>query len=381
MHVITELDVGGAEVMLTKLLSAMDPGRFRHSVLSLKNKGPMAAQIEKLGISVFELNLHRPFSHLNSRSRLRKVLSRQRPALIQGWMYHGNLAASLFHFPNRRKRPVIWNIRHSLNSLKQEKILTRMVVRAGALFSGSPAGIIYNAHVSADQHAALGYSPKRAHVIPNGFDLKRFRPNRHVRQKLRSQLGVPKGGILIGLIARYHPMKDHVNFLRAASLIAKKSANVRFLILGRNVDNPASGLIRHVEALGLTNRVTFLGEHLDIESFLAALDIASLSSYGEGFPNVVGEAMACGIPCVVTDVGDCRRLVGKTGIVVPPRDAPALKKGWERLMDKGQLERENLGSAARRRMFENFEISKIAGQYGELYQRIMDSKRERAKAP
>ena len=124
------------------------------------------------------------------------------------------------------------------------------------------------------------------------------------------------------------------------------------------------------EILGLTDSVTFLGERSDVESFYAALDIASLSSYGEGFPNVIGEAMACCIPCVVTDVGDCRRVVGKTGIVVPAKDPEALRNGWNRLINKGQEERAKLGIAARRRIHENFEISKVAGQYEELYQKL-----------
>jgi len=375
MHIITELDVGGAEIMLTKLLGAMDPVRLKQSVLSLQSKGPIGIQIEKLGIPVYELNLHRPFSKIRALLRLRMILFKQRPDLIQGWMYHGNLAAGLFRFLNVLKRPVIWNIRHSINHLEQEKILTHMVIRAGALFSRSTAGIIYNSHVSAAQHAAIGYSPGKACIIPNGFDLRRFQPNLHARQKVRSELKVPEDGILIGLIARYHPMKDHVNFLQAASLISKQRTNVRFLILGRNVDKRSSGLIRLVETLGLTDRVTCLGERPDVEFFYPALDIASLSSsYGEGFPNVIGEAMACCIPCVVTDVGDSRRLVGKTGIVVPVRDPETLKKGWDRLIDKGQVERANLGAAARRRILENFAISKVAGQYEELYQKVVEGK-------
>jgi len=374
MHMITELNVGGAEIMLKKLLETMDPGRFKQSVLSLQNKGPIGNQIEKLGITVYELNLHRPFSRIRALSRLRMIFSEQRPDLIQGWLYHGNLAASLLRFLNVSNRPVIWNIRCSLNSFKREKPLTYMAIWAGVLFSGSVAGILYNSHFSADQHSAIGYSHGKACIIPNGFDLKRFKPNLHARQKVRSALRVPKDGVLIGLIARYHPMKDHVNFLEAASLIAKQRTNVRFLILGGDVDKRASGLIGIVEALGLGDRVIFLGERPDVESFYPALDIASLSSYGEGFPNVIGEAMACCIPCVVTDVGDCRRLVGKTGIVVPAKNPEALKKGWEELIEKGKAERNKLGTAARKRILENFEISNIAGRYEELYQRVMEAK-------
>jgi glycosyltransferase involved in cell wall biosynthesis len=373
MHVITGLNVGGAEVMLTKLLSAMDPDRFRHSVLSLQNKGPIGCQIEKLGLPVYELNLHRPVFSIYGLFKLRTILLLENPDLIQGWMYHGNLFASLFCFIHLFKRPIIWNIRCSLNDLKQEKFLTQMAILAGAHSSRSPAGIIYNSHVSADQHAALGYFPGKAHIVPNGFDLNRFKPNAHFRQKLRSELGIPEDGILIGLIARYHPMKDHENFLQAASLMARERAEVRFLMLGRGVDKPSSGLTRLIVSSGLKYRVTCLGERMDVESYYAALDIASLSSsHGEGFPNVIGEAMACAIPCVVTDVGDSRWLVGKTGIVVPPKDPMALKKGWDTLINKGQAERANMGRAARKRILENFTISSVAALYEEQYQQVID---------
>ena len=374
MHIITELNVGGAEIMLKKLLETMDPERFKQSVLSLQNKGPIGAQIEELGIPVYGLNLHRPFSRIRALTTLRMILSEQHPDLIQGWLYHGNLAASLLRFLKVSNRPVIWNIRCSLNSFKLEKPLTYMAIRAGVLFSRSVAGILYNSHFSTDQHSAIGYSRGKACIIPNGFDLSRFKPNLYARQKVRSALKVPVDEILIGLIARYHPMKDHANFLQAASLIAKQRTNVRFLILGGDVDKRASGLIGIVEALGLGGRVIFLGERPDVESFYPALDIASLSSYGEGFPNVIGEAMACCVPCVVTDVGDCLQLVGRTGIVVPAKNPEALKEGWEELIDKGQAERNKLGTAARRRILENFEISDIAGRYEELYQRVMEAK-------
>lgn len=373
MHVITELNVGGAEVMLAKLLPAMDPDRFSHSVLSLQNKGPIGSQIEKLGVPVHELNLHRPFFSIYGLFKLRTILSLENPDLIQGWMYHGNLVASLFRSIHLYQRPVIWNIRCSLNNLKQEKFLTQMAILAGSRLSRSATGILYNSHVSANQHAAIGYFSGKAHIVPNGFDLNRFKPNTHFRHKLRSELRVPEAGILIGLIARYHPMKDHENFLKAASLMARERENVRFLMLGRGVDNPSSGLEQLIASLGLKHRVSCLGERMDIESFYAALDIASLSSsHGEGFPNVVGEAMACSIPCVVTDVGDSRRLVGKTGIVVPPKDSMALKKGWDTLINKRQTERANMGRAARKRILENFAISSVAAQYEEQYQQVID---------
>ncbi len=376
LHVITDLDMGGAEVMLAKLIASTDRNRFNPSVLSLKRRGVISHRIERLGVPVSELDFDHPHFSPQAIVKFTKTLFRSRPRLIQGWMYHGNLAATLMRFLNVGNASVIWNIRYSLNGLNQEKMVTRLFVRMGALLSGGPHAIIYNSHNSLEQHGAIGYFSRNALVIPNGFDEKRFRPDLPIRRRVRARLGVPEKGILIGLIARYNPMKDHPSFLKAASLLSKERNDVHFLLVGRNVDGPSSGLVPMVERLGLSDRVTCLGEQSDTAPFNMALDIASLSSaYGEGFPNVIGEAMSCAIPCVVTDVGDCRRLVGNTGIVVPPKDSGALKDGWDRMIQMGSVKRRRLGEAARNRILEHFTISKVAARYEDLYENILGKRK------
>jgi glycosyltransferase involved in cell wall biosynthesis len=377
MHLITDLDMGGAEVMLGKIIAATDRDRFNPSVLSLKKRGVIADRIEKLGVPVSELNLDRPHASPQAMLKFRKAYHRLRPHLLQGWMYHGNLAATLIKFLNSGKIPVIWNIRYSLNGLDREKALMRILIRAGALVSGSTDAIIYNARMSLNHHTAIGYGPLKAHVIPNGFDTGHFRPRPRLRQISRNQLGVSGDEILIGLIARYDPLKNHSGFLEAASMMARARSDVRFLMVGRGVDESSSGLIKKIEDLGLKNRVICRGQHANVTPFYAALDIAVLSSIAEGFPNVIGEAMSCGVPCVVTDVGDCSHLVGGTGIVVPPEDSSALKIGCEQLIDMGPSEREHLGAAARKRILEHFAISKVASRYEKLYESILEDNHQK----
>ena len=371
-HVITDLDLGGAEVMLTRLLETLDRDQFKLTVVSLKKRGVITERIEALGIPVYHLNMNAPLKWCDGILTFRRLLQQKSPDLIQGWMYHGNVASFLLKALFAKKTKVLWNIRHSLHILREQPVVLRFLIRLGAFLSKSCHGIIYNAGISAKQHAAMGYSPQKEIVIPNGFDLERFRPDPRARKKVRGDLNVPEKTILIGLIARFDPLKDHVNFLKAAALLVREKEDVYFLMVGRGVDQKESGLLKWIERLGLKGRVMCLGERHDVAPYYAALDIMALTSRAEAFPNAVGEAMSSGVPCVVTDVGDCRYLVGNTGIVVPPRNPEALKAGLEKLIEMGHVKRGLLGEAARNRIREKFSISSIVKQYETLYQGLVN---------
>lgn len=372
LHVITDLDLGGAEVMLAKLLETLDCDQYKLTVVSLKKRGVIAERIEALGISVYHLNLNAPLKWYDGILQFRRLLQQKSPDLIQGWMYHGNLASFLLKALFTPKTPVLWNIRHSLHMLHEQPVVLRLLIRLGAFLSKSCQGIIYNAGISARQHAAMGYSPQKEIVIPNGFDLELFRPDQQARKKVRGDLKIPEEAILIGLIARFDPLKDHVNFLKAAALLAREKDDVYFLMVGRGVDQKESGLLKWIERLGLKGRAICLGERHDVAPYYAALDIMALTSHAEAFPNVVGEAMSSGVPCVVTDVGDCRYLVGNTGVVAPPGNPEALKAGFGKLIEMGPAERGLLGEAARNRIRERFSILSIVTQYETLYQGLVN---------
>ena len=368
LHVINGLSIGGAEMMLYKLLSRTSRERFEPVVISLMGQGALGARIEALGVPVHAMGMKPGMPTPGATWRLIRLVRRLKPDLIQGWMYHGNLAALLAGTFAPGPVPVLWNIRRSLYSLDHDKPLTAIITKLGARLSGLPVKILYNSKVGAIQHRDFGYRPDKTLVIPNGFDTELFVPSTEARGSVRLELDLAENTVLIGLIGSYSPRKDHTNFLRAAALLLKSRPDIHFILSGRGVawENQALGEL--VRSLGITERVHLLGERHDIPRLTAALDIASSSSaFDEGFPNVVGEAMSCGVPCVVTDVGDSAWIVEETGLVVPPRNSEALCTAWLELIEMGTAARRNLGMRARQRIKEQFSIEKIVQQYERVY--------------
>lgn len=370
MHVITGLDMGGAEMMLLKLLSASRE-YWQSMVVSLKDQGMIGQSIAKLGVPVECLHL-RPYAPNPARFlSLMSLTRRFRPQVIQGWMPHGNLAASLTQFASRIAAPVIWNVRMSLDVVEGEKLITLGLIRLGAFLSRHPTAIIYNSWTGAKQHEKCGYRGAQSAVISNGFDCDVFRPDEAAHHRICEQLGLESSAILIGLVARLHPAKDHFGFLQAASLVSAMHPESRFLLVGKGLAGSEPALTNLINQLDLTGRILLLGERTDTPQLTAGLDIACSSSSYEGFSNSIGEAMACGVPCVVTDVGDSAYLVGDTGLIVPPRNPEALAHAIGQLIDGGLAKRKELGMVARRRIESEFSLPKIARRYEDLYKECL----------
>ncbi len=391
-HVITGLDVGGAEMMLLRLAGSELGERYRWTVVSLLSGGELVPRLRQTGAEVVELGVRRgsALSLLRALPRLWARLHALRPDLIQGWMHHGNLAAVL---TAPAAVPVLWNVRKSIGELEKEKRGTRLVVRAGAPASPRVDAGIYNSRLSLQQHAELGYREARRCYIPNGFDLERFRPDADARASVRAELGLSAETRLVGLIGRLHAVKGHGVFLDAAArLLAEELAEelarerhgeapVHFLLAGRGVTVQAPELAAHLSG-GLGARVHALGERTDVPRLTAALDVAcSASRYSEGFPNVLGEAMACAVPCVVTDVGDTREIAGASSAasarnsagaeVVPPNDAEALAAAIGRQLQLSPEQRRRSGAAARQRVEREYSLSSIAQRYDRLYREVL----------
>ena len=375
LYVTTGLDSGGAQMMLYNLLSRMDRDRFDPAVISLMGQDALGDRIKALGIPVYTIGMKPGIPTPGAVWRLIRLIHQLKPDLIQGWMYHGNLAAQLASsiFTSHRF-PVVWSIHYSIDALASDKKMTVALVKFGAYISKSPKQVLFVSQVSKSQHEALGYARENSHVIPNGFDTSRFLPSSvDDRTVLRSELGLPEDCLLIGLAGRYHPMKDHANFVRAAALLLETNPQVRFLMMGQAVtqDNPT--LSNLLQELGIHDRVLLLGERQDMPRLLASLDVfTSASAYGEAFPMVVGEAMACEVPCVVTDVGDSSWMVGNTGRVVPPRSPQVLAEAWNELIALGKESRNCLGKAARSRIITEFSLNSIVAQYESLYEQILN---------
>jgi glycosyltransferase involved in cell wall biosynthesis len=369
-HVITSLDTGGAQMMLLKLLSS---GRkdWQPDVVSLAGRGMIGTRLAALGIPVQALGMKRAVPNPFRALELMRLTRSNSPQLIQGWMYHGNLMASLGGLAAPGRSPVLWNIRHTVYALSQERWGTALVIRMGAALSRSPAAIIYNSQTSAIQHEALGYSRANRIVIPNGFDCSLFGPDQDARSIVRQELGLGNDAVVIGLIARYHPMKNHEGFLRAASLVARNYPGIHFLLAGSGVTTEQPGLMKIIQQEGLDDRVTLLGERSDVARLNAALDIACSASMAEGFSNAIGEAMASGVPCVVTDVGDNAFLIGSAGLAVPPGSSEALAGALAELVAAGPDRRRDVGEAARRRVEAEFSLPSVVRRYEDLYERVM----------
>lgn len=368
VHVITGLHVGGAESMLLKLLGSMDRTRFQPAVISLLPGGETRSLIEATGVPVHDLGMKKGLPTPSSLLALRRLARKLEPDVVQGWMYHGNLAASLLEKFAPGKPAAFWNIRHSVADLAQEKSSTRLAIRLGSRASGLPDGIIYNSSVSLDQHALLGYRLDKGLMIPNGFDLDRFRPSESARSVLLSELALSGDSLLVGVAARRHPMKGHEEFLSAAGTLTRDGRPIHYLLVGRGVTPMDSRLKGLAEKGELKGRVHLLGQREDMPGFLAGLDLLCVPSiYGEGFPNVLGEAMACGVPCLATDVGESREIVGATGRIVPPGNVPALAEGLEAMLE-GALERHSTEEVAcRERIQTMYSLDKIAERYEKLY--------------
>jgi glycosyltransferase involved in cell wall biosynthesis len=282
-------------------------------------------------------------------------------------MYHGNLAATVAARLARSKAPVLWNVRHSLEDLQNEKRLTAAIINYSARLSGNTKQVIYNSSSSMKQHQAVGYSTDNALVIPNGFDMEKFMPSESLRAEVRSKLGVGEDLLLVGLIARYHPIKAHSDFLRAAADCARILPETRFLMVGEGVETSNRDFIDMVTATGLSEKFILLGKRGDVDRLLPALDLLALSSRSEGFPNVLGEAMACGVPCVSTNVGDCAWIVGDTGRVVPPGSPDLLGLAMADSLQRPRQVRAACGSAARERVKQLFSLESVVRSYEELY--------------
>jgi glycosyltransferase involved in cell wall biosynthesis len=367
LHIISSLSVGGAERALYNLLRGGLSDELDCTVLSLRDEGAYGARIRALGVPVHTLELQTYSGLVAAGYKIRNLVSKFQPDVIQGWMYHGNLAASLARLLSIHKPVVVWNIRHSLYDILNEKTLTRYVIRGNKQLSKKIETIIYNSQLAKEQHEAFGFSIHSGIVIPNGFDLNELSERNDIRNKLRSAFGIDERDIVIGHVARLHPMKDHQTFLHSAVKVIKSYERVKFMLIGRNVQMSTPELAGIVPPESEKHFI-FLGERSDVYDIMQAMDILCVSSaWGEGFPNVLGEAMASSVPCVTTDVGDSRHIVGDTGLVVSPSDTSALTDALNNMVALSYDERRALGRKARKRIAENYSLKSVCKSYEKVY--------------
>ena len=359
--------------MLYRLLCASLNGPFSSSVISLTDIGPVGQKIQDIGIPVIALGMRRGFPDPRKFVRLVCLLRQLKPQLVQTWMYHADLLGGLAA-KAAGDIPIIWSIHHTTLDTRLDKKNTILVANVCARLSKwLPKKIVCCSKTTKKIHISLGYSKQKMVVIPNGFDLKSFHPDNTARKDLRSELCIPEDAALIGLVGRFHPQKDHRNFVKAAEKLNRSYPNVHFLLCGNNITWDNSDLVAWIDTAGIRGQCHLLGPRDDMPTIQGSLDILASSSRGEAFPLVIGEAMACGVPCVATNVGDSAYIVGDTGIIVPPRDPHALAQAWEKLLSLSLEERIQLGNKARKRIMDNFDLQSVAKKYEDLWMSVIRS--------
>ncbi|WP_144294776.1 glycosyltransferase [Rhodoligotrophos appendicifer] len=369
LHCITDLDIGGAECMLTQLLTSGSSAVRDSTVLSLMKPGRLKAAITQAGISVHSLDVPRGRLQLGKLAPLTRLIQRTHPRLIHGWMYHGNVAGTLGAMVGSCSAPVIWSIHHSLYDLRTEKSLTRRTVQLSALLSSRTSAIVYCSRVAAKQHEAAGFDPARSVIIYNGVDCSNFRPDWEAKGRLAQSLNIPPERMIIGSVGRCHPMKSQCDLVRSLAILLKQGYDVHGLFVGPGQPNGAA--MKMACSIGLESRVSFRGEDAIIADIMPGLDIHAISStWGEAFSCATAEAMASGVASVVTNIGDCPHVVGLTGIITSPGQPEALASALASLLDLSNDDRRQLGLKARERVVDNFSLAQYINQHTALYKRI-----------
>lgn len=373
LHVITGLDVGGAETQLHRVATSMDRASFDSRVVSLIAPGAMGDRLRQDGIRVDSLDMQRGIPSPSGLIKLVKLIRDWRPDVVQTWLYHADLAgviAARLAFPVGGGPRVAWNLRCSYMALDEYRRMTGVTLKACATLSGLPDLVVTNSHEAKRFHTELGYSPKRFEVIPNGFDTNFFKPDVEAGQSVREELSISEDTPIVGHVARFDAMKDHKTFIQAAAKVAGET-KVCIVMVGRGVDYDNVDLATWMRESGLEpERVRLLGERTDVPRIMTAMDVHVSSSLGESFPNVVGEAMACGVLNVVTDVGDSALLVEGTGVVVQPGDSDGLARGVISLLEAPRDTKE----MAREKIIKRFSLESVAAKYETVYRSLEESR-------
>lgn len=356
--------------MLKRLIeSHQGNAAYRHTVISLTDIGKIGQQLQTLGVDVRALHMHSVLDIPRVLWQLVRLIRVSDPELVQTWMYHADLLGGLAARIAGNKN-VVWGIRTTDVQAGGKRGTTTIRLACAWLSRWVPHTIVCAAEASRLAHVAVGYDATRMVVVSNGFDLSRLVATVDRPALLRARCRIDATEVVIGIIGWFNPAKDHKNFVRAAGLVAQKYPHVRFLMVGRGMDASNAELSSEIAQTGHAGRFVLLAERNDVPVCLAAMNIFCLSSRTEGFPNVVGEAMAMGLPCVVTDVGDAAMLVADTGIVVPKEDPSRLAQALECLVVMAPNSRRLLGQKARERIRAGFTMELARGRFEEIYQRV-----------
>ncbi len=356
LHIITGLANGGAERNIVKLCESLDKSKFEFLVVSLTGPGKYGKYLETIdGVRCFYLNLNSG-NKLFKLYNLFKLIRKENPDLIQTWLYHADFLGLIIGKLSGVKN-IVWNIRSTKLSFKNNSWHVIVIRKLCAFLSFLPSKIVNCSKTSIFEHIKVGYRKNKFVYIPNGYDIEQLYLDQN-----KSLINDDK--IKIGIVGRNDPQKDYDNFFSALEILAKRNINnIHAIVVGKGTKEAYSHYSNQLGSI----QITFLGEQVDMLAVYNSFDFLVLSSFSEGFPNVVAEAMACCKPCVVTDVGDAAIIVDNTGIKVPPQDKLLLADAIVQMSEYGKDKIAEYGKLARQRIIEEYSLSKMLIRYENLY--------------
>lgn len=347
------LTYGGAERQLVVLAKGLHARGHDVVVVVFYSGGPLEKDLLDAGVRIRSLNKRGRWDVQNFLSQLVRVMREDRPDILHSYLTE---LVTMILKPLFPRTKVVWGIRVSNIDYRDYDWLALVSFKLDCWLSRFADAIISNSHSGRDYHVALGYPAEKTVVIPNGIDTDRFYPNPMARGRIRKEWGIAEHEVLIGLVARLVPMKNHPSFLKVAASLVQERKDIRFVCVGDGPKDYRTTLQELTKTLGLTGYVIWTGARSDTADIYNALDLlVSSSAYGEGFSNVLGEAMACGIPCVVTKIGDSALVVGPSGTIVPPNDSEALADAMGRMLTAPRPDPMTI----RRRILDHFSIETL----------------------
>jgi glycosyltransferase involved in cell wall biosynthesis len=370
LHCITGLSGDGAQGMLLRLAKELQRDGVESQVVNLGEETKVVATFQESNIAVRSLGL-RPTGAdaLRGALMVRKLIDEIKPSVMQGWMYHANFVLTTAAQRSRGQLPpVLWNIRRGLDDYRHRRLTTRAVIRGNAWLSRLPSRIIYCSRECRLQHEVFGFERKAGIVLYNGYDSSRFVPSEKLRVEFRERNKLGDDEFVVGMVGRYDIAKGHTYLIQAFAKIAAIVPNARLVLVGRGVDASNQQICAELSSLGLRSRVLLLGEQEAIERIYPGFDLYCSSSINEGFPNAIAEAMSCGVPSVVTDVGASREIAEDPGIVVQSREPDELAKAMVSMATKSREELRARGQKGRERIVSRYALPLVAKDYLRVYQ-------------
>ena len=365
VHIISGLKSGGAERSLFNVCNSNISDYFKQSVICLGDKAIYGDKLEELGVEVYYLNFknnNKLYAFLNFKNIIKKIS----PDIVQGWMTHGNFASVLAYFILSGRPSLFWNIRQTVYKLKHEYILTRFLFLINILLSRIPNGIISNAKISIKQLVKFGYKNDSFILIPNGFDTNYWKPDHNLRQIERNKLKFNENDFVLGYVGRYHPMKNIKLLLEAFHKLSQQNSKIKLVIVGQNLNNYN---IKEKSIIDMIpqNQILIIDNTEDVKKYYNIFDLLILcSAWGEGFPNVLGEAMSSELCCISTPVGDAPDILEDVGYLVPLDDVDFLIEKVKNCMDNPE-ELNKLGRKARIKILNQYSMEKTINTYLNIY--------------